>query len=82
MTSWVNRSLKCTCGHEFEAKMYIRINLERNPEFSRLIENGKVNCHTCPSCGRNHVGMMPQIISPSERAEKQTKGEVTVKYEW
>jgi hypothetical protein len=82
MTSWVNRTLSCTCGHEFEAKMYIRINLERNPELGRVIESGEINFHKCPACGRNFHGMMPQVIRPSERAERQEKGEVTAKYEW
>jgi hypothetical protein len=82
MTTWVNRTLKCTCGSQFEAKMYMRINLERNPELGRVIESGEINHHKCPSCGRHFHGMLPTIESPSARAEKQIRGEVTAKYEW
>ncbi len=82
MTSHTIRNLKCTCGSEFEAKMYIVINLEKNPELGHLIESGEVNSHECPSCGRVFTGMVPKIIRPSERAEKQIQGEVTVKYDW
>ena len=82
MTRFVMRSLKCICGGEFEAKMYIRINLAKNPELGRLIEGGEINSHKCPACGRNFLGMAPVIIRPSERAEKQIRGETTVKYEW
>ncbi|MFH1448653.1 MAG: CpXC domain-containing protein [Candidatus Micrarchaeota archaeon] len=82
MTSHTMRTLKCTCGGEFEAKMYMRINLEKNPELGRDIESGDVNTHKCPSCGRIFTGMIPKIIRPSERAEKLMRGEVTVKYEW
>lgn len=82
MTSFVMRTLKCTCGGEFEAKMYMRVNLERNPELGPVIEQGDINTHKCPACGRIFTGMMPRVVSPSERAEKQAKGEATVKYEW
>jgi hypothetical protein len=82
MTSFVMRELKCTCGSEFDAKMYIRINLERNPELGGVIERGEINAHKCPSCGRNFLGMAPVIIRPSERAERQIHREATVKYEW
>jgi len=82
MTKVIERTLKCPCGSEYEARMYVTINLERNPELGSAIESGRINCHKCPKCGRNHVGMMPRVISPSERAEKQVRGEATVKYEW
>lgn len=82
MTSFVMRTLRCTCGGEFEAKMYVKIDLSKNPELGRLIESGEINSHKCPACGRNFLGMTPTIIRPSERAERQMVGEATAKYEW
>ena len=80
MTKFIMRELKCTCGNEFEAKVYISFDLNESPHLNEQVQMGTINSHRCPGCERVIVGIPPVILALEEKGKKAA--EAVAKYEW
>lgn len=67
MTRIKEHLIRCSCGHEFSARLHESVNTQLSAEAVGEFLQGKLNRPECPSCHKEQWVMIPVLFNDMER---------------